>query len=135
MVEVHFSKTENIVFSELSERESQEIYGDSCSVCLDEASENSELSFYVKEDGDIVSIGHITDNKELVMFTSKENHTLTYIKSAITMFREYVLVNGAITTQTSCWYKSSIRLLKAIGFRLLDKDAFGVETWVLEPKQ
>lgn len=119
---------EFIEFNENSEKESMEISGISCKDELIRA--DAKLRFNIYENGVIVTQGVVTDDDELIWFTSSDKHSYRYIALIFELVSEY---NHNLTTYTSSWYYKSRVFLKKLGFYLAD-DYGKVEKWVLEKK-
>ena len=126
----------DIKFSEKSERESLKLSGEKCGYALRPKNDTVKLRFEVSENGAIVTQGIITKDGMMILFTTTEKHSLTYIKKTKKALLDYFKKSEYkyIYTYTMRDYIESIKFLKFIGFYMSKRNGV-FEKWVLAKKQ
>ena len=135
---MHIDKSDNIYdisFSAESEQESIELSGMSCIESLRQAkADSASMIFSVVNNKTVLSVGVISKDNFMTLFTSSEKHSIAYIRLCSKALREEARKRGFIYTRITYWHTNARKFLRHIGFYMSSKIG-GEETWVLEQKQ
>lgn len=121
----------NIEFSDKSEKESLRLSTFRCRQNLDSKTKDDNLLFEMYDSDVLVGQGVISSDLLFTYFTTSEEHSIKYIRSAKKLLNEHMLTIPYLSTFTISWYKESISFLKFLGF--YRSNVIGdLERWVLD---